>query len=897
MLYHKLDIIYNCTKNRKVNLWHPTKKWRWDFLPRLQDTGSQKGEVESMIVSIDIGTSYSSISALGPDGKAHPIEIGTGASMFGSKFSLPSAVFVEDSGDILVGQAAFNQRKLAPARFRMEFKRNLGEAVPIVLGSRSFLPEQLYTELIRHMKAQAEKTGDAISCAYMTFPASYGKAKKEKLLTAARMAGLFDVQLVEEPTAAAMSYCAAGYVQDGQTLLTYDFGGGTFDAALLRYEGGSFRLLTEPVGLPDCGGVDMDRVIFQDMVGMVGPEVMTSLMKNPVNMMRFSSQLGELAVKAKHHLSFAEAFQEYIPVGFDVVPYELNREKFDGMIAAMVNDTVDICRKMLDQAGLKIEDLSSVLMVGGTSRVPLVQKMVHKMAGSVPVYSAADLDLAVAQGALNYRMMENRREQPEFQGVWEPKTEKNIPPEPKQAPAAAPPDPEYILPQEPVPEPEALDEEQLAAMMQQAENLLNGPEPDPQQAAALCEQAVAEGYGPAQYLLGSLYLEGSMLEQNLVRGAALIRQAAEQEITQAQYVLGSLLLSGQGISRDSEQGCMWLQKAAQQGSHPALCTLADCYREGNGVQKDLAHAITIYQQAERLQASDAVNLGLGLCYLERKESPEELEMALDRLYRAAEQGNATAMYTLGECCKKGIGVEKDSNQASAWCRAAADRGNADAQLDLATVYRFGMGQLHDRCLWFYWVQQAAEDPGPSGCYARDLIQELDSQEYEHLTEQIQELCRDAAQAGENWAEFICGLVDECMADCDVDLSSPRFNHSKAELQRTLMEIPGRERTILSLDTSGWGNAKSGVIMTNRGIYNKDSWLETDFASWLELATEEISPALFSGQIRFSDNRILMDTNGSYSGRQLLNAILAIQQRLQRLHRFNPYLIQEGNDRT
>ena len=91
-----------------------------------------------MIVSIDIGTSYSSICMLGPDGKAHSVDIGTGTSMFGSKYSLPSAVFVEDNGNVLVGQAAINSRKRKPQNFRMEFKRNLGENIPILLGNHSF---------------------------------------------------------------------------------------------------------------------------------------------------------------------------------------------------------------------------------------------------------------------------------------------------------------------------------------------------------------------------------------------------------------------------------------------------------------------------------------------------------------------------------------------------------------------------------------------------------------------------------------------------------------------------------------------------------------------------------------------------------------------------------------
>ena len=104
---------------------------------------------------------------LGPDGKILPVDISTGVSMFGSKYSLPSAVFVEDNGELLLGQAAINSRMRKPQNYRDEFKRNLGESVPILMGNRSFLPEDLYTEFFQYMKACAEKvSGEKIGQHY-----------------------------------------------------------------------------------------------------------------------------------------------------------------------------------------------------------------------------------------------------------------------------------------------------------------------------------------------------------------------------------------------------------------------------------------------------------------------------------------------------------------------------------------------------------------------------------------------------------------------------------------------------------------------------------------------------------------------------------------------------------
>ena len=367
-----------------------------------------------MIASIDIGTTYSSICILGPDGKAQPVDISTGASMFGSKYSLPSAVFIEDGGGILVGQAAMNSRKHKPQNFRNEFKRHLGEDFPLLVGERSFRPEALYTELFRHMKARAEKlTGESIEKAYLTYPASYGKKRREKLRAAANAAGLFDLELVDEPTAAAMRYCAEGYVKDGQTLLVYDFGGGTFDVSLIRYENGKFELLSEPLGLERCGGMDIDYLISLDMRDTIEKEMPGTwdmLQQTPNRFLRFTSQLNELAVKAKHHLSDANTFEEYIEIGMDDVHYQLTQERLNGMIAELVGNTVKICRRALDEAGVAASEVSAVLMVGGTTRIPLVQEMARKITGK-PVLCAADLELIVSQGALLYNKYRESEQQ------------------------------------------------------------------------------------------------------------------------------------------------------------------------------------------------------------------------------------------------------------------------------------------------------------------------------------------------------------------------------------------------------------------------------------------------------------------------------------------------------
>ena len=162
-----------------------------------------------------------------------------------------------------------------------------------------------------------------------------------------------------------MCYCAEGYIKDGQTLLVYDFGGGTFDVSLIKYQNNEFQPLSEPMGLERCGGMDIDYLIAQDMRETIETEIPGSwdnLQKNQNRFLRFTSQINELAVKAKHHLSSASLFEEYIEMGMDDVPYQLTVARLNEMIAPLVGQTIPTCRRALEEAGVSASELSAVLM-------------------------------------------------------------------------------------------------------------------------------------------------------------------------------------------------------------------------------------------------------------------------------------------------------------------------------------------------------------------------------------------------------------------------------------------------------------------------------------------------------------------------------------------------------
>lgn len=159
--------------------------------------------------------------------------------------------------------------------------------------------------------------------------------------------------------------------------------------------------------------MDIDYLIASDMRETIQrelPGAWEELQTNKRRFLRLTSQLNELAVKAKHHLSSASLFEDYLSVDMDDVTYRLTVERFNEMIAPLTGQTLQTCRRALDEAGVKASEVSAVLMVGGTSRIPLVREIAKKITGS-PAQCVADLELAVAQGALDYRQFEQKKRQ------------------------------------------------------------------------------------------------------------------------------------------------------------------------------------------------------------------------------------------------------------------------------------------------------------------------------------------------------------------------------------------------------------------------------------------------------------------------------------------------------
>jgi len=351
-----------------------------------------------MRVGIDLGTSYSSISILNKDGKPEPVHVSTGMSVYGDNYSLPSAVYIEQ-GKIIVGQAAIQSRMRKPENFKSEFKRDLGQHIPYTIGEIQLLPQDLYKELFIHMKNCAEKySGEIVDSACITHPANYNSYKKELIISAAKAAGILQVDLLDEPTAAALYYYHGKTIENDSTLLVYDFGGGTFDVSLIQYKNGNFETITQPLGVENCGGIDIDRTIFNDILTNIQQDKIEILKQNPLNLQRFKVKLNEISVKAKHHLSYAENFSEDIEIGFDYVNYSLSQQRLNSMIVDLVEETIFCTNRIIQNAGINHSDIDTFLLVGGTSRMPLVRQRLETY-NSSKIQSNVNPELAVSMGA------------------------------------------------------------------------------------------------------------------------------------------------------------------------------------------------------------------------------------------------------------------------------------------------------------------------------------------------------------------------------------------------------------------------------------------------------------------------------------------------------------------
>ncbi|MCB9381021.1 MAG: Hsp70 family protein [Acidimicrobiaceae bacterium] len=297
---------------------------------------------------------------------------------------IPSMVLLTPDGQLTVGAAADNLAGVHPDRLERTPKRSLGTPAPLLLGGQPVDARDAAAAVIRTIVAEGRlRHGEAPSGCIITHPVRWAGVRRKALVEAAQRAGLEKVELVDEPVAAAIHY-ASEHVEMGAHVGVYDLGGGTFDTALLQRTAGGFEVVGVPGGDENIGGEDFDHRLFRyfgQCLAEVDEELWDQMMTSEDRKWkRAALDLLVQARRAKEALSSYTSTQVFVPVADrDIV---VNRSQFEAMIIDDVERTVDLMEETILDAGMKVDDLAAIFLVGGSSRVPLVGQLVTERFGA-----------------------------------------------------------------------------------------------------------------------------------------------------------------------------------------------------------------------------------------------------------------------------------------------------------------------------------------------------------------------------------------------------------------------------------------------------------------------------------------------------------------------------------
>jgi molecular chaperone DnaK len=347
--------------------------------------------MSELIVGIDLGTTNSEIAAF-LDGK--PQVIGNG-----SQLMLPSCVGLSPSGDLLIGEAAKNQMLLYPERTVKSVKRLMGSDEKVTLGDKTFTPPEISALILRELaRWAANRLGQPVKKAVITVPAYFSDAQRNATREAGELAGLEVVRIVNEPTAASLAYGLDTELK--RTVMVYDLGGGTLDVSIVRIEGEVTEVLASH-GNNHLGGDDFDQKLIDMLLDQFRQKHGVDLRdKSPTAYARLW-WAAEAAKKQLSYEPYARIREESLitvegrPLHLDI---EISRQEYERMIRPLIEQTMESASKALSDAGLLPGALDAILLVGGSTRTPLVVQLLEQLCGKTP---RQDLhpDLCVALGA------------------------------------------------------------------------------------------------------------------------------------------------------------------------------------------------------------------------------------------------------------------------------------------------------------------------------------------------------------------------------------------------------------------------------------------------------------------------------------------------------------------
>ena len=349
------------------------------------------GIIMSKIIGIDLGTTNSCVAVM--EG-GQPTVI---ANAEGSR-TTPSVVAFTKDGERLIGQVAKRQAVTNPDRTVISIKREMGTSYKVNIDGKQYTPQDISAMVLTKMKETAESyLGEKVTQAVITVPAYFNDSQRQATKDAGRIAGLEVLRIINEPTAASLAYGLDK--EENQKILVYDLGGGTFDVSILDIGDGVFEVLSTN-GNTRLGGDDFDQRIIDYVAEQFKKENGIDLKQDKIAAQR----LKEAAEKAKIELSGTTTANINLPfitadaTGPKHLDVTLTQAKFNELNADLVDATVEPMRKALKDAGLTVDQINKVILVGGSTRIPAVQEAVKKVTGKEP-FKGINPDECVAIGA------------------------------------------------------------------------------------------------------------------------------------------------------------------------------------------------------------------------------------------------------------------------------------------------------------------------------------------------------------------------------------------------------------------------------------------------------------------------------------------------------------------
>ena len=348
--------------------------------------------MRDVIIGIDLGTTTTE-AAVYRNGKAEMIP------SFDGSFVIPSAVGIDDSGNMVVGERARAQYVLAPERTAIEIKRKIGTGEKICLGRKEYTAVELSAKILEYVKRYAEEYLEMpVNRAVISVPAYFDDIQRRETAEAGKLAGLTVERIINEPTAAALSY-GIGHLEEESHILVYDLGGGTFDVTVLELFEGVLEVKASS-GDNRLGGKDLDQRLIDWLAGRFEEKTGVSLKGN----VYAASRLKEAAEQCKIALSSQEEATVRIPMlaqdGQTPLGLEetVSREQFESLIEKEIHRTKGPVQTALGDSGVSCGELDRILLAGGSTRIPLVRREIRDMLGKEPS-EAIHPEYSIALGA------------------------------------------------------------------------------------------------------------------------------------------------------------------------------------------------------------------------------------------------------------------------------------------------------------------------------------------------------------------------------------------------------------------------------------------------------------------------------------------------------------------